>query len=134
MGEEGVTTRLPALLAMLVLSGCAAQVTGFVNDKTASATVSTAEATVDEAGNCPSGLVIDPSKFRGREGDGLMGATECELVALKGPPTSVQVGASSAHKRETMLLYFDPATGKTIYLFADNRLVRIVKGGDQGSG
>jgi hypothetical protein len=130
MGEEGMRRMPMAVLCCSLLAGCAAQVTGFANDKVASATVSTAEATVDESGTCPAGLVIDPSTFRGREGDGLLGLTECELVSLKGPPTSVQTGASSSHKRETMMLYFDPASGKTIYLFADNRLVRIVRGSE----
>jgi hypothetical protein len=130
MGEEGVTRVATAILCCGLLAGCAAQVTGFADDKVASAAVSTAEATVDENGGCPAGLVIDPSTFRGREGDGLIGMTECELVAMKGAPLSVQTGASSTHKRETMLLYFDPASGKTIYLFADNRLVRIVRGSD----
>jgi hypothetical protein len=118
---------LRALALLLALPGCAIELAGFVNDKTGSARIATTEALIDEAGQCPADLRIDPATFRGREGDGLLGLTECELVALKGPPTSVQLGASSTHKRETMLLYSDSSAGKTIYLFADNRLIKIIR-------
>jgi hypothetical protein len=82
---------LATALACL-LPGCAIEMAGVVNDKTASARIATSEALVDEIGRCPADLNIDPSTFRGREGDGLLGLTECELVAIKGPPTSVQLG------------------------------------------
>jgi len=114
-----------ALVAGLMLAGCAMEVGGFVNEKTAVARVATSEAVVGEDGRCTADLSIDPSTFRGREGDGLIGLTECEIVALKGPPLSVQTGSSPRAKRETTLLYMEP-TGKSIFLFSDNRLVQIV--------
>jgi hypothetical protein len=112
--------------SIVLLGGCAVEVAGFANDKSATARVATSEAVVGEDGRCTADLSIDPATFRGREGDGLLGLTECELVALKGQPLSVQTGASSRAKRETTMLYMDP-TGKTIYLFANNRLVQIVR-------
>jgi hypothetical protein len=116
---------LVALLAF-ALGGCAVEVAGFANDKSATARVATSEAVVGEDGRCTADVSIDPATFRGREGDGLLGITECELVAARGQPLSVQSGASSSAKRETTMLYMEP-TGKTIYLFANNRLVRVVR-------
>ncbi|MHB2168050.1 hypothetical protein [Alsobacter sp. R-9] len=113
-------------IAALMLGGCAMEMTGFVNDKSATARVATTEAVVGEDGRCTADLRIDPATFRGREGDGLIGLTECELVALKGEPLSVQTGSSPRAKRETTMLYMTP-TGKVIYLFADNRLVQVVQ-------
>jgi hypothetical protein len=81
---------------------------------------------VGEDGRCTADLSIDPTTFRGRDGDGLVGITECELVGLKGDPLSVQTGSSPRAKRETTILYMEP-TGKAVYLFADNRLVRVVR-------
>lgn len=114
-----------AVAAGLMVAGCAMEVGGFVNEKAAVARVATSEAVVGEDGRCTADLSIDPATFRGREGDGLIGLTECELVALKGPPLSVQTGSSPRAKRETTMLYMEP-TGKSIFLFADNRLVQIV--------
>ena len=114
-----------AVAAGLLVAGCAMEVGGFVNEKAAVARVATSEAVVGEDGRCTADLSIDPATFRGREGDGLIGLTECELVALKGPPLSVQTGSSPRAKRETTMLYMEP-TGKSIFLFADNRLVQIV--------
>jgi hypothetical protein len=131
--EEGVTSGIrtvaggiaAAVAAGLLVAGCAMEVGGFVNEKAAVARVATSEAVVGEDGRCTADLSIDPATFRGREGDGLIGLTECELVALKGPPLSVQTGSSPRAKRETTMLYMEP-TGKSIFLFADNRLVQIV--------
>ncbi|WP_293861679.1 hypothetical protein [uncultured Alsobacter sp.] len=109
-----------------VAGGCAMEIGGFVNDRSATARVATSEALVGEDGRCTADLSIDPATFRGREGDGLLGLTECELVAAKGPPLSVQTGASSAAKRETTMLYMEP-TGKTVFLFTNNRLVRVIR-------
>lgn len=109
-----------------LLAGCAVELTGIANDKSATARIATTEAVVGEDGRCTADLSVDPAMFRGREGDSLLGITECQLVALKGEPLSVQTGSSSRAKRETTMLYMDP-TGKTIYLFVDNRLVRIVR-------
>jgi hypothetical protein len=110
----------------LGLGGCAVEVGGFVNDKSATARVATSEAIVAEDGRCTADLSIDPATFRGREGNGLLGVTECELVAIKGEPLSVQTGSSPRAKRETTILYMEPS-GKALYLFADNRLVQIVR-------
>jgi hypothetical protein len=127
-----VTGRRPGRCLALVLTGalatggCAMEIGGFVNDRSATARVATTEAVVGEDGRCTADLSIDPATFRGREGDGLIGLTECELVAVKGPPLSVQTGSSSTAKRETTMLYMEP-TGKTVFLFADNRLVRVIR-------
>jgi hypothetical protein len=110
----------------LVLGGCAMEMSGFVNDKSATARVATSEAVVGEDGRCTADLSIDPATFRGREGDGLLGLTECELVAVKGEPLSVQTGSSPAAKRETTMLYMEP-TGKALYLFRNNRLIQVVR-------
>lgn len=114
-----------SLLAMLI-GGCALEMGGFVNEKSAVARVATSEAVVGEDGRCTADLSIDPATFRGREGEGLLGVTECELVALMGPPLSVQTGASSQSRRETTMLYMEPS-GKSIFLFSENRLVRVVR-------
>ena len=57
-----------------------------------------------------------------------LGIGECELVRLKGKPTDVLIGESGKGQRETQVLYAEP-TGREIYLFTDNRLLRIVKPG-----
>ncbi len=134
MAEEGVMpeslARVPATIASaaiaLLLGGCALEVGGFVNEKSAVARVATSEAVVGEDGRCTADLSIDPATFRGRDGEGLLGVTECELVALKGPPLSVQTGSSPQSRRETTMLYMEP-TGKSIFLFSENRLVRVVR-------
>ncbi|MCP8940271.1 hypothetical protein NK718_17230 [Alsobacter sp. SYSU M60028] len=126
VGEHRVRKGLVVAALALGLGGCAAEVSGFVNDKSVTARAATTEAVVGEDGRCTADLSIDPALFRGRDGDGLIGLTECELVALKGEPLSVQTGASSSAKRETTMLYMEP-TGKAIYLFANNRLVRVVR-------
>ena len=55
------------------------------------------------------------------------GIGECDLVRLKGkPPTDVLIGESGKGGREVQVLYSEP-TGRELYLFADNRLDRIVK-------
>jgi hypothetical protein len=119
--------RAIAVCVLLIgLAGCAVEVAGFANEKSITARAATSEAVVDETGRCTADLRIDPALFRGREGDGLNGLTECELVALRGEPLSVQTGSSPRARRETTMLYMEP-TGKAVYLFADNRLVRIVR-------
>jgi hypothetical protein len=125
----GFARLLVLTLASATLSGCAAELvgTGFVNDKSATARVATTEAVVDEEGRCTADLSIDPALFRNRPDSGLVGMTECELVATKGTPLSVQTGASSSARRETTMLYMEP-TGKALYLFANNRLVRVIRG------
>lgn len=57
-----------------------------------------------------------------------LGIGECELVRLKGKPTDVLIGESGKGQRETQVLYSEP-TGREIYLFTDNRLLRIIKPG-----
>ena len=102
------------------------QATGFVNDKAVSVRAATTEAVVGEDGKCTATISIDPALFRNKPDDGLLGMTECEIVAIKGEPLSVQTGASSTSRRETTLLYMEP-TGKAVFLFSDNRLIKIVR-------
>ena len=67
--------------------------------------------------------------LRARQTDeSLQGLNECELVALKGTPLSVQTGSSPNSKRETTMLYME-ATGKAVYLFSDNKLSRVIRAG-----
>lgn len=121
------SVRLTALaLGAALLGGCAMQATGFVNDKQASVRAATTEAVVGEDGQCTATISIDPALFRNRPDDGLIGMTECEIVAVKGAPLSVQTGSSSTSRRETTMLYMEP-TGKAVFLFSDNRLIKIVR-------
>lgn len=53
------------------------------------------------------------------------GISECALVAAKGAPVDVLVGGSGKGQREVQVLYQEP-TGKKVYLFSDNKLVRVV--------
>lgn len=124
--------RCSLLLLTLLLGGCAVEVAGFANDKSFVArlpppqTAPAAEAVVGEDGHCSMDMNIDKAALQGRDGDALIGITECELVAIRGEPLSVQTGASSSAKRETTMLYMEP-TGKAIYLFANNRLTKVVR-------
>jgi hypothetical protein len=126
---SGASHRLaPAgLLALaFALTACAAEVSGFANDQQATARIATSEAVVGEDGRCTADISIDPGLAARPAGEGLIGLTECQVVARKGPPLSVQTGSSPQHRRETTMLYSEP-DGKAVYLFADNRLVRIVR-------
>ena len=114
-----------ALIATL-LGGCAMQATGFVNDNSVSVRAATTEAVVAEDGKCTATISIDPALFRNKPDEGLLGMTECEIVAIKGTPLSVQTGSSSTSRRETTMLYMEP-TGKAVFLFSDNRLIKIVR-------
>jgi hypothetical protein len=82
-----------------------------------------------ENGQCSEAVSFDLNALRARQTDeSLQGLNECELVALKGVPLSVQTGSSSNSKRETTMLYMEP-NGKAVYLFADNKLNRVIRAG-----
>ncbi len=86
---------------------------------------------VGEDGRCKGTPNIDLANLKTRTTDSaLVGISECELVALKGEPLSVQSGSSPTAKRETTILYME-ATGKAVYLFANNQMVRVVRGNAQ---
>ena len=86
---------------------------------------------VGEDGRCKGAPSIDLANLKTRNSDAaLVGISECELVALKGEPLSVQSGSSPTAKRETTILYME-ATGKAVYLFANNQMVRVVRGNAQ---
>jgi hypothetical protein len=122
-----ISVRYTALaLTAALLGGCAMQATGFVNEKTVSVRAATKEAVVGEDGKCSATISIDPALFRNKPDEGLLGMTECEIVAMKGAPLSVQTGSSSTSRRETTMLYMEP-TGKAVFLFSDNRLIKIVR-------
>jgi hypothetical protein len=122
-----IALRMSALaMTGALLAGCAMQATGFVNDKQATIRAATTEAVVAEDGKCTATISIDPAVFRNKPDDGLLGMTECEIVAIKGPPLSVQTGSSSSSRRETTMLYMEP-TGKAVFLFSENRLIKIVR-------
>ena len=64
---------------------------------------------VGEDGRCKGSPSIDLANLKSRNSDAaLVGVSECELVALKGE-----------------------ATGKAVYLFANNQMVRVVRGNAQ---
>ncbi len=125
MMTTGLRLSVLALGAAL-LGGCAMQATGIVNDKSVSVRAATTEAVVAEDGKCTATISIDPALFRNKPDEGLIGMTECEIVAIKGAPLSVQTGSSSTSRRETTMLYMEP-TGKAVFLFSDNRLIKIVR-------
>ena len=80
-------------------------------------------------GQCSEAVSFDLNALRARQTDeSLQGLNECELVALKGAPLSVQTGSSPNSKRETTMLYMEP-NGKAVYLFADNKLSRVIRAG-----
>lgn len=82
-----------------------------------------------ENGQCSEALSTDLAALRARQTDeSLQGLNECELVALKGAPLSVQTGSSPNARRETTMLYMEQ-TGKAVYLFSDNKLTRVVRAG-----
>ena len=82
-----------------------------------------------ESGQCSEAVSLDLASLRARQTDeSLQGLSECELVALKGVPLSVQTGSSPNARRETTMLYME-ATGKAVYLFADNKLTRVIRAG-----
>ena len=114
------------VLGAALLGGCAMQATGIVNDKSVSVRAATTEAVVAEDGKCTATISIDPALFRNKPDEGLIGMTECEIVAIKGAPLSVQTGSSSTSRRETTMLYME-STGKAVFLFSDNRLIKIVR-------
>jgi hypothetical protein len=81
--------------------------------------VLTAEGVCDSAGSA--------SQLRSTEI--ALGIGECDLVRLKGTaPTDVLIGDSGKGQREAQVLY-NETTGREIYLFSDNRLIKIVKPG-----
>ncbi len=119
------------LLSLPVLGACSIDMGGFafVNDKTVSARLSTADALLGPDGSCGADANLDPSALRNRPTSIAPGISECDLVRLKGEkPTDVLIGESGKGQREVQVLYSEPG-GREIYLFVDNKLSRIVKPG-----
>jgi hypothetical protein len=121
-----ISSKIILMSAALMMGGCAMQATGFVNQNQATIRAATTEAVVTEEGQCTATISLDPSLFRQKPDNDLIGMTECEIVAIKGKPLSVQIGGSSTSRRETTFLYMEP-TGKAVFLFSDNRLIKIVR-------
>jgi hypothetical protein len=87
------------------------------------------EALLEPDGSCGANLNLDPATLRGRPSAIAVGISECDLVRLKGErPTDVLIGESGKGQREVQVLYAEPG-GREIYLFNDNKLIRIVKPG-----
>jgi hypothetical protein len=111
--------------------GCSVSVggVGFVNERSASVRLSNQEAVLQTDGSCGADANLDPATLRGRPSQIALGISECDLVRLKGSaPTDVLIGESGRGQREAQVLYAEPG-GREIYLFTDNRLVRIVQPG-----
>lgn len=129
MTRQGSVTIVSACVAMSMLSAC---MTERLPKAPASVPVPVKAAPdfgpiVDENGRCSSDISFDPTPFKGKSDDALMGLGECQIVALHGePPLSVMSGASASSKRETTMLYME-ASGKAVYLFSSNRLTRVVR-------
>lgn len=127
-------TRLAALTVLgASVAGCVSTPSPSRQAAPAAAPVAAvpSEPVVAEDGRCTGPVAIDLAALKTRTTDAaLAGLTECELVALKGAPLSVQSGSSPRARRETTMLYME-TTGKAIYLFAENRLVRVVRAGAQ---
>ena len=120
----------PLILVLVVplMGACSIDMGGFafVNDKTASVRLSTADAVLGPDGTCGADANLDPSALRGRPAAIVPGISECDLVRLKGEkPTDVLIGESGKGQREVQVLYAEPG-GREIYLFVDNKLNRIV--------
>ena len=82
---------------------------------------------IDETGACTAVTDFNPAPYRGKPDDALVGLGECQIVKIHGePPLSVMTGASAQSKRETTILYME-SSGKAVYLFSNNRLVRVVR-------
>jgi len=120
---------LAAGISLVMLSGC---MTERMSKAPVSAPVPVKAAPdfgpiVDENGQCSADISFDPTPYKGKPDDALIGLGECQIVALHGePPLSVMSGASASSKRETTMLYME-ASGKAVYLFSSNRLTRVVR-------
>ncbi len=111
----------------IALGGCTVDLGGFsfVDDKSASVRIDTQEAVLGPDGRCEADASIDPAVLRARPRSVEPGISECDLVRLKGEPADVLIGDNGKGQREVQVLYQEP-TGKKLYLFADNRLSRVV--------
>ena len=113
--------------ASLVLAGCAVEVvgTGIAGDKQATLRASNIEAVIDANGRCEADVSIDPAALRSGGATGLVGRTECEVVAVKGRPSEVVI-RDRAPTRMTTMLYNDPQ-GPAEYVFENNRLTLVTR-------
>ncbi|MGV2979124.1 hypothetical protein ACERNI_02815 [Camelimonas sp. ID_303_24] len=134
----------PALA--IAMAGCSYNISaiGVANDRSASASVGSGGVYAQQTG--PSGTSVysapapAPNYGPVLRADGTCsqpftgpapaaiepGIGECALVAAKGAPVDVLIGGSGKGQREVQVLYQEP-TGKRVYLFSDNKLVRIVE-------
>lgn len=143
--------RAAAIAATLApaLAGCAYNISaiGGANDRSASASVGSGGVQAQATGPSGTSTYMSPAPVAAPARDygpvlradgtctqpwtGAMpaaiepGIAECALVAAKGAPVDVLIGGSGKGQREVQVLYQEP-TGKKVYLFSDNRLVRIV--------
>jgi hypothetical protein len=112
-----------AIFAAGLVAGCAGS--GPTGGASPSAPPATREAVLTSEGVCDS--AGSASQLRSTEI--ALGIGECDLVRLKGSaPTDVLIGDSGKGQREAQVLY-NETTGREIYLFSDNRLIKIVKPG-----
>ncbi|MBY0612238.1 MAG: hypothetical protein K2P80_08635 [Beijerinckiaceae bacterium] len=125
MGKSLIAT-LTGVLA-LSLGGCAVEVvgTGIAGNKQATVRASNVESVVDETGRCEADVRIDPAALRSNRPSGLVGRTECDVVAIKGRPAEVVIRDGGPIRRTTML--YDDRDGPVDYLFENNRLARITR-------
>ncbi len=116
-----------ACLVASVLAGCSLDIGGFALMNTASVPVRSSPGgpQLNPDGTCDGGDVDVSSRAQSIA----LGIGECDLVRLKGsPPTDVLIGESGRGQREVQVLYSEPG-GRELYLFSDNKLIRIVRPG-----
>lgn len=144
-GQRRVAAVIAPALAV-ALAGCSYNISaiGVANDRSASASVGSGGVHAQQTGPSGTSVYSSPAPapnygpvlradgtcsqpFAGPAPAAIVpGISECALVAAKGAPVDVLVGGSGKGQREVQVLYQEP-TGKKVYLFSDNKLVRIVE-------
>ncbi len=127
-----MSRRMQVLIPVLMIpafAGCSVELvgTGIAGDRQGTVRASNIEAVIDQTGVCEADLSLDPTALRARQKSTSLGKstplgmTECEFVAARGQPASVEINEETG-ARQVVLTY---ARGKLrqIYRFTNNRLV-----------
>ena len=113
-----------ACTGSLALGGCAMDMGGFsfMPSKNMGAEAVLDEPLLGADGRCTGNAAVSPAALQSETIEPGI-TTECDLVRIKGQPTDVLIGSDRKGRRETQVLYQEP-TGKRIFFFSANRLVR----------
>ncbi len=120
---------LGACLALSTLNACSLDMraTTIVNDKVKTVRAGTSKPVLLPTGECEASTSLDPSALQTRASQIIVGISECDLVRIKAsPPTDVLIGESGKGQREAQVMYSEPS-GRELYFFTDNVLVRVLK-------